>query len=177
MNRAKPSFAARVRTEVARCYVGPATLAQDTEEATRISSLKPHVVVLGAAIIAATAIGFATKQLLDSGHVPWTLLTLGIAHAVVALAGFVMWKCVRSGARHYVVSNFIKSERISLDDVCMVVQDRGLIWNRVHIHFRRPTRFGWSVSYVAVPPTRSFASLLVPWQRRRPASAQLADES
>lgn len=176
MNRAKPSFAARVRTEVAQSYVGPANLAQDAEEARRISSLKPHVVVLLAAIIAATAIGFAAKQLLASGHVPWTLLTLGIAHAVVALAGFVMWKCVRSGARHYVVSDFIKSERISFDDVCMVVQDRGLIWNRVHIHFRRPTRFGRSVSYVAVPPAGGFASLLAPWRRGRPAGAQLADE-
>ncbi len=177
MNRAKPPLATRVGAEVARSYVGPADLAQDAEATMRISSLKPHVAVLCAAIIAATAIGFTAKQSLASGHVPWTLLTLGIAHAVVALAGLVMWKCVRSGARHYVVSNFIKSERISFDDVCMVVQDRGLIWNRVHIHFRRPTRFGWSISYVAVPPTRSLAALLAAWQRRRPASAQLADES
>lgn len=95
MNRAKPSFAARVRAEVARCYVGSATLVQDTEEATRISSLKPHVVVLGAAIIAATAIGFAAKQLLASGHVPWTLLTLGIAHAIVV---FLSQRCVTPAA-------------------------------------------------------------------------------
>ncbi len=176
MNRAKPSFAARVRAEVARSYIGPANLAQDTEGATRISSLVPHVVVLCAVIIAVTAIGSAAKQLLASGHVPWTLLALGLAHAVVAFAGFVLWKHVRSGARHYVVSNFIKSERIAFDDVCMVVQDGGLIWNRVHIHFRRPTRFGWSVSYVVVPPTGRLASLLAALQRRRPAGAQLADE-
>lgn len=177
MTHRKPSLAARIRAEAARSYLGPANLAEGAEANTRISSLMPHVVVLCATIIAATAIGFAAKQLFAFGHVPWTLLTLGIAHAVVALAGFVMWKCVWSSARHYVVSNFIKSERISFDDVCMVVQGRGLIWNRVHIHFRRPTRFGWSVSYVAVPPTRSFASLLAVWQRRRPASAQLVDES
>lgn len=177
MNRAKPSFAARVRAEVVRSYFGPASLAQDTEGATRISSLVPHVVVLCAAIIAVTAIGSAAKQLLASGHVPWTLLALGLAHAVVALAGFVLWKHVRSGEGHYVVSNFIKSERISFDDVCMVVQDDGLIWNRVHIHFRRPTRFGWSVSYVAVPPTGNSASLLASWQRHQSAGAELADKS
>lgn len=176
MNRAKSSSAARMRAEVARSYVSPANLAREAEEAKRISSLKPHVVVLCAAIIAATAIGFAAKHLLASGHVPWAWLTLGLAHAVVALAGFVMWKHVRSGAGHYVVSDFTKSERISFDDVCMVVRDRGLIWNRVHIHFRRPTRFGWSVSYVAVPPAGGFASLLAPWRRGRPAGAQLADE-
>lgn len=176
MSRPKPSLATRLRAEGVRCDIGPTKTSQDSEGTTRISSLKPHVTVLVAAIIAATATGFAARQFLATGDVPWTLLTLGLAHAVITLAGFVMWKHVRSGARHYVVSNFIKSERIAFDDVCMVVQGRGLIWDRVHIHFSRPTRFGWSVSYVAVPPTWSYASLLPAWQRGRPASAKLSDE-
>lgn len=177
MNRAKPSFAASVGAEVPRSYVGQANLALEAEGTVRISSLKPHVVVLCAAIIAATAIGFAAKQLLASGNVPWTLLTLGIAHAIAALTGLVMWKHVRSSARHYVVSNFIKSERIPFDDVCMVVQGRGLIWNLVHIHFRRRTRFGWSVAYVAVPPTGRLTSVLAALRRRWLSSAQSVDES
>lgn len=150
MNLEKPSTAARVRAEVARSYIGPANLAQDAERTVRISSLKPRVVVLGAAIIAATAIGFAAKQLFASGHVSSTLLALGIAHVIVALTGCVMWKNVRSSPRHYVVSNLIKSERISFDDVCMVVEGQGLIWKNIQIHFRRPTRFGWSVCYIPV---------------------------
>lgn len=118
----------------------------------RISSLKPQFAVALAMIIAATCFGAAAKQFLLSRDVPWLLLTLGAAHALVALAGMVVWKRIESDGEHYVISDFIKSERIPFEDVCMIVQGQGLIWKSVRIHFRRQTRFGWSVSYVPVLP-------------------------
>lgn len=158
MKRREPSRVARVRADAARSYLGPANLAEEAEAHTRISSLKPHVVVVFALIGAVATFGFATSQLFSSGRIPWSLLALGIAHAAVALAGFIMWKRVRRGPGHYHVSDFIRSEAIPLVDICMVVAGRGLIWDRIHIHFKRMTRFGWSVSYVPVRPSGLFAS-------------------
>lgn len=153
MKSEKSLLAVRVGAETARSYVVSANPTQHAERSTRISSLKPHFIVLLAAIVAATSFGLAAKQLLATDQVPWLLLALGIAHATVALAGFVKWKCVWSGAGHYVVSNFIQSDQIVHDDVCMIVQGHGQIWKRVHVHFRRPTRFGWSITYVAINPS------------------------
>lgn len=104
---------------------------------------------------AAAIFGGAAKQLLNTGRGPWMLLALACTSAAVALAGFARWKCVRRGAQHYLVSDLIRSECISRDDVCLVVQARGLVGNRVHVHFRRPTRFGWSISYVPARPRLS----------------------
>lgn len=154
MKHRKTSLAGRIRAEAARSYRGPANLADEADANPRISSLMPHVVSLLALIGALTAVGFTTKQWLLSGRFAWALLVLGIMHAVVALAGFVRWKRVQSGPGHYHVSDFIRSETISLVDVCMVVEERGFIWNTVHIHFKRLTRFGWSVSYVPARPIR-----------------------
>ncbi len=155
MTHQKPSLAAKIRAEAARSYLGPVNLTEEAEANSRISSLMPHVVMLFALIGATAAFGFTTKQWFTSGRVPWALLVLGIVHAVVAMAGFVRWKRVRRGPGHYHVSDFIRSETISLVDVCMVVEERGFMWNSVHIHFRRLTRFGWSVSYVPTRPIRS----------------------
>lgn len=137
----------------------------------------PHVVVIFAMIGAAVAFGFAGKQLLSSATVSWSLLALGFAHLAVAFAGVIMWKRVRRGADHYHVSDFIRSETIPFVDVCMVVEERGLIWNRLHIHFKRKTRFGWSVSYVPVRPTGLFASLSAAWGKRQSSGGQLIEES
>lgn len=154
MMHRKPSLAARVCAEAAQSYLGPENLAEPAETNTRISSLMPHAVMLFALIGAAAAFGFTTKQWFTSGRIPWALLVLGIMHAVVALAGFVRWKRVQSGPGYYHVSDFIGSETISLVDDCMIVEERGLIWNTVHIHFKRLTRFGWSVSHVPARPIR-----------------------
>lgn len=159
MKHQKPSFAARIRAEAAQSYLGPVNLTEEAEANSRISSLMPQAVMLFALIGAAAAFSFTTKQWHTSGRMPWALLVLGIVHAFVALAGFVMWKRVRRGPDHYHVSDFIRSETISLADVCMVVEERGLIWNTAHIHFKRLTRFGWSVSYVPAQPIRSLAWL------------------
>lgn len=155
MKHQKPSLAARIRAEAAQSYLGPVNLTEEAEANSRISSLMPQVVMLFALIGAAAAFGFTTKQWYTSGRIPWALLVLGIAHVVVALAGFVRWKRIQRGPGHYHVSDFIRSETISLIDVCMVVEERGFLWNSVRIHFRRLTRFGWSVSYVPTRPMRS----------------------
>lgn len=170
MNHRKPSLATRVRAEAARSYLGPVNLTEGAEANSRISSLMPHFVILFALIGATAAFGFTTKQWFASGRIPWAMLVLGIVHAVVALAGFIMWKHVRRGPDHYHVSDFIRSETISLTDVCMVVEERGFLWNSVHIHFRRLTRFGWSVSYVPIRSSVRWLDWLVAGARFRGAS-------
>lgn len=150
MKYRRHSLAARIRAAAARSYLGPVNLTKEVEVDPRISSSMPHVVVLYCVIGAATAFGFAASQWASSGRIPWVLLLLGIVHTGVALVGWVMWKCIRRGPDHYHVSDFIRSETISMVDVCMVVQERGLLWRGVRIHFRRSTRFGWSVAYVPI---------------------------
>lgn len=177
MTHRKPSFAARIRAEAARSYLGPANLAEEADANPRISSLIPHVVSLLALIGAITAFGFTTKQWLLSGRFAWALLVLGMVHAVVALAGLVMWKRVRRGPDHYRVSDFIRSETISLVDVCMVVEERGFIWNTVHIHFRRLTRFGWSVSYVPIRSVRWLDWLVADARLRGTSEPELIEKS
>ena len=177
MTQRKPSLAAKIRAEAARSYLGPVNLTEEAEANTRISSLMPHIVILFAFIGAAAAFGFATRQWFSSGRIPWALLVLGIAHAIVALAGFVSWKRVRRGADHYHVSDFIRSETISLVDVCMVVEERGFIWNTVHIHFRRLTRFGWSVSYVPIRSVRWLDWLVADARLRGTSEPELIEKS
>jgi len=177
MNHRKPSLATRVRAEAARSYLGPANLAEEAEGNTRVSSLMPHMVILFASLGAAAAFGIATKQWFSSDRVPWALLVLGMVHAVVALAGFVIWKRVRRGPDHYHVSDFIRSETISLADVCMVVEERGFIWNTVHIHFRRLTRFGWSVSYVPIRSVRWLDWLVADARLRGTSEPELIEKS
>lgn len=132
---------------------------RDGKQLTRISSRKPDIAIGLATLIAAICFGAASKQLLASNEVPWILLTLGIGHLLVALAGVALWKRVQSDAGHYVISDFIKSERIPFENVCMVVQSHGLIWESIRIHFRRPTRFGRSVAYVPIVPVGRSAAL------------------
>jgi len=87
-------------------------------------------------------------RVLSVGQIPWALLALGLALAGVSLTAAQMWKRVQLGKRHYVVSNFFKSEAIAFHDVCMVVEAPGVFWKTVRIHLRRPSRFGWEVAFV-----------------------------
>lgn len=153
MNVAKTSIGAEEGADPAGLHAS-ADQGRDAERLRRISSLKPQIAVVLATIISATFFGASAQQMFVFNRVPWILLTLGGGHALVALAGFALWKRVDAATEHYVVSDFTKSERISFEDVCMVVRGQGLIWKSVRIHFRRPTRFGWSVSYVPVSPIK-----------------------
>jgi len=147
---------------------GPSNQDRDGKQLARISSRKPDMTTGLATLIAAICFGAAAKQLLASNQAPWMLLSMGIGHLFIALAGFVMWKRVQSGAGHYVISDFVKSERIPFENVCMVVQSHGLIWESIRIHFRRPTRFGRSVAYVPVVPAARSGTLVA----KSEASAQ-----
>lgn len=132
----------------------PVSKADNPDAVKRISTPGPHIVVLLAVLGSAVAFSSALQQMAASGDIPWAMLALGSAHAIAALAGFMAWKCVRYGNRHYVVSDFFKSETISFDDVCMVVNSHGFLWNTARIHLRRPSRFGWTVSFVPVHAVR-----------------------
>lgn len=87
------------------------------------------------------------------------LLALGLALAIVALAGSLAWKRVHRSKRHYLVADFFNSETIAFDDVCMVVEASGVLWKTVNIHMRRPTRFGWEVAFVPKRPARRTPSM------------------
>lgn len=133
----------------------------------RISSRRQHFIVLLAALGSVIAIIATLLTLLVTGQMPWVMFALGIAHAFAALAGLMTWKQVWSGERHYVVCGLFKSETIPFDDVCMVLEARGLLWNTVWIHFNRPTRFGWDIAFV---PTRSVGTsceVVTAWRTRR----------
>jgi len=133
----------------------------------RISSLSPHLVVLTVAVGAGIAVGVGIWRLLSSGEIPWALFALGIAHALVAMAGFATWKHVRCGEDHYIVSDIFKSETISFNDVCMVVEARGFLWNTARIHLCRPSRFGWGISFVPTCWAGMSGSLVAAWRTRR----------
>lgn len=148
MKRDRSPLMARVRWQIARLHLGPAIQIESFDSMPFISSSGPRIVIVLAALGAGVTSAAAAWQVFAAGQIPWVLFALGFAHAVVALAGSLVWKRVQCGERHYVVSDSLKSETISFDDVCMVVEAPGFLWNTVHIHLRRPSRFGWSVAFV-----------------------------
>lgn len=117
-------------------------------EETRLSSLKPYAISLPAALIGVVFVAVAARRWSSSDLLSWTLLALGIADLAVALAVVSFWKRVWRGPGYYLVSDLFQSERIAVQDVCLRVPGRGLFCNCIHIHFNRPTRFGWHISYV-----------------------------
>lgn len=133
----------------------------------RISSRRPQFVVLLAALGSVIAIIASLQTLLVTRQMPWVMFALGIVNAFVALAALMAWKQVWGGERHYVVSSLFKSETISFDDVCMVLEARGLIWNTIRIHFNRPTRFGWGISFVPVRSVGTSCEVVTAWRTRR----------
>ncbi len=133
----------------------------------RISSRRPQFVVLLAALGSVIAVIATLKTIMVSGQISWVMFALGIANAFVALATLMTWKQVWSGERHYVASSLFKSETISFDDVCMVLEARGLIWNTVRIHFNRPTRFGWGISFVPARLVGTSCEFVAAWRTHR----------
>jgi hypothetical protein len=135
----------------------------------RISSRRPQFVVLLAALGSVIAVSATLQTKIVSGQMSWAMVALGNANAFVALATLMTWKQVWSGERHYVVSSLFKSETISFDDVCMVLEARGLIWNTVRIHFNRPTHFGWGISFVPARSIGTSCEVVAAWRTRRVA--------
>lgn len=133
----------------------------------RISSRRPQFVVLLAALGSVVAISATLQTLLVIGQMSWVLFVLGIANVFVTLATLLTWKQVWSSERHYVVSSLFRSETIPFDDVCMVLEARGLIWNTIRVHFNRPTRFGWVVSFVPALSAGTPCEVVTAWRTRR----------
>lgn len=135
----------------------------------RISSRRPKFVLLLATLGTAVAIRATLRAVVSSEELPWAMLALGMANAVVALATLMTWKHVRSDDRRFVVSDLFKSETFAFDDLCMVVEARGMIWNTVRLHFNRSTRFGWDISFVPARSVGNPRSLVAAWRTRRMA--------
>lgn len=133
----------------------------------RISSRWTQWIVLLTTLGALVAISVVLKTRMFAGKMPWVWSVLGITSALAAVVPFVAWKQVWRGERHYMVSNLFKSEVISFDDVCLVVEARGLIWNTVRVHFKRPTRFGWDVNFVPARSVGTSCTLAAAWRTRR----------
>jgi hypothetical protein len=173
MKRYRSLLRTGIRSDIARLQLGPVNQTYNPDSVQRISSLRPHIVVFLAVLASAVALSSALRQAISSGHMPWAMLALGAAHGVVALAGFMAWKRVRRGARHYVVSDLFKSEAISFDDVFRVTEARGFLWKTVRIHLRRPSRFGWDVSFVPARSAGMSSPLVSAWRTRRLAEERL----
>lgn len=114
-----------------------------------ISSRLPHGVALLCALVSVLCLSPALQDYLAAaGRINWLLLLLSAAHGLAALFCLLAWKTVRVGEDGYAVTDLFRSERIGYNDVCMAVAADGLFWNRVTIHFARPTCYGWRVSFV-----------------------------
>lgn len=152
---------------ILRLQSGCVSAADNVDSRQRISSRRTQWVVLLGALGAVIVFSAALRTLFLSGQMPWLQLALGIAPAFVSMAAFLAWKRVWRGERHYIVSNLFKSEIISLDDVCLVVEAHGLIWNTVRVHFNRPTRFGWDITFVPARSAGTSCTLAAAWRTRR----------
>ena len=154
-------------TKSLRRQPDPGNVAGRTDSRQRISSRWPQWVVLLGALCALIVFSAALKTLFLSGQVPWLRFALGIVPAFVSVVAFLTWKHIWRGERHYVVSDLFKSETIPFDDVCLVVEAHGLIWNTVRVHFNRPTRFGWDVSFVPERSVGTSCALATAWRTRQ----------
>jgi hypothetical protein len=109
---------------------------------TRVSSFKPQVVTVLLAVIAVCTSIF----LLESQNNAVPLITGGttVALGLIALTS----KVVHRRGNDFRVSTLFYSEVATVDEVCMTVTKPGPIWTRFRIHLRRPTRFGWTITFV-----------------------------
>jgi hypothetical protein len=146
---------------------------ENPEREERLSCLKPYTVGILIAVVGCALVAVALGKWSASHRLFWTLLALGIADLAAALASIMMWKQVRRASDHYVISGLFGSERVAFKDVCLVVPGQGLFWECVHIHFNRPNRFGWSVSYV---PIRASKSALGPLDVSKTRAERAANE-
>jgi hypothetical protein len=109
----------------------------------RVSSSKPYIVCI--AIISLTLLIMVLAR--DS---LWPLVLAGPTIALGLMA--LNWKVVYRRGNEYRVSTLFYTEVVTVDDVCMTVKNSGPIWTRIRIHLRRPTRFGWMITYVPANP-------------------------
>lgn len=162
MNRRRAPGRASFRRGSARWPSGRAFPLGRGKARQRVSPATPWTVTLLAALSAGVAVPAVVWRVLSVGQIPWALLALGLALAGVSLTAALMGKRVQLGKRHYAVSNFFKSEAIAFHDVCMVVEAPGVFWKTVRIHLRRPSRFGWEVTFV---PRRATETSPTRWRK------------
>jgi hypothetical protein len=134
---------------------------QELGQPQRISSPAPRFVALILGLMA-SAILILSVQEATSQRAFWLLLFLAFAHGVASVTCAAAWKQVWRGEHHYHVSTPFKSGAVRGEDVCAVVEAPGVFVNVLRIHFRRRTRFGWTISYLpansALSPTLSLFS-------------------
>ena len=165
MNGRTPTLRTKVRSGIDRLQLGPVDHSQPCDPLQRISSLKPQVLAVLTALVAAGAAIFALSPM-SSERSSRMSAAIAFVHTFVAIATITTWKNVRYRDRNYVVSDLFKSESISSQDVCLAVEARGLLWNAVRIHFKRPTRFGWHISFIPAGVSGISNSRVAGWRSR-----------
>ena len=109
---------------------------------TRVSSIKPQIV---AVLLVITAVCSSIVWLGASNDlIPVIAGCTTIATGLIALTR----KVVHRRGSDYRISTLFYSEVATVDDVCMTVTKTGPVWTRLHIHLRRPARFGWTISFL-----------------------------
>jgi hypothetical protein len=112
----------------------------------RVSSSKPYIIALVCTAILSVTLLFMVRTR-DA------LLPLVPAAPMIALGLIALnWKVVYRRGNEYRVTTLFHSEVVTVDDVCMTVKNPGPIWTRIRIHLRRPSRFGWMITYVPANP-------------------------
>ena len=93
-----PSVASRPK--IGHLQFAPAIQTRRRDTAQPISALRPLIVMFLAGLGSAVIFSTAFRHALSYGSMPWAMLVLGAVHAIVALAGFVVWKRVRRDDQH-----------------------------------------------------------------------------
>lgn len=157
----------RIRGGDVRVQSRPATASPRSMTRLRLSSRKPRMVIGLAFAAAALAFLLTGYHFIISGTVGWWMLALGALHAAVVVVGCAMWKNVERGDGHFVVSDLFRSETVAFEDVCLIVEAKGFVWKRSRLHFNRPTKFGWGISFVPTQSAEMYRTPLTNWRSRR----------
>lgn len=129
-------------------------------ERMRISSLAPLTASVGAFLIGSALTLAAMLNASSRLTVAALLLLLAAIHILVALALKTTLKVVSFDGQCYRITGLFLTDEIAPNDVCLVVEGRGVLWNVIRLHFNRRTRFGYDIAFVPAVSRKDFAACL-----------------
>ena len=138
----------------------PGDFASEKGKRIRISSLTPLTVTVGALLMGCFLTHAATLNASSRPALAALLLLLAATHILVGLALRTTLKSVSFDGQRYRITGFLLTEEIAPNDVCLVVEGRGVLWNVIMLHFNRPTRFGYDIAFVPAVSRKDFAASL-----------------
>lgn len=142
------------------CSAEPGDFAFEAGKRWRISSLTPVIVSIAVLLIGSMFILAALLRVSGEPVIAGLLLLLAAAHVLVGLALKTTLKFVSFDGQCYRITGLLLTEEIAPNDVCLVVEARGVLWNVIRLHFNRPTRCGYDIAFVPAVSRKDFAACL-----------------